>query len=75
VQTGEVRFAAELTEAHALAEELKDFRRYLTAAGRATYQARVGKHDDLVLAVAIALWWTLERRKHRIRVYAAKGLC
>jgi hypothetical protein len=74
LHTGELRFAAELTEAHALAEELKNFRRYLTAAGRATYQARTGKHDDLVLAVAIALWWALERRKHRIRVYAVKGL-
>src|SRR5262249_40008050 len=47
-----------------IAEELKDFRRHLTAAGRATYQARTGKHDDLVLAVAIALWWAVERRRH-----------
>jgi hypothetical protein len=36
LHTGELRFAAELTEAHALAEELKNFRRHLTAAGRAT---------------------------------------
>jgi hypothetical protein len=39
---GEGRFAAELGEAHALHEELKDFRRHLTTAGRATYQARTG---------------------------------
>jgi hypothetical protein len=26
-------------------------------AGRATYNARTGARDDLVLAVAIALWW------------------
>ena len=42
LHSGELRFAAELAEAHALAEELKDFRRHLTAAGRATYQARTG---------------------------------
>jgi hypothetical protein len=38
-------------------EELKDFQRKVSDAGRATYNARVGAHDDLVLAVAIALWF------------------
>jgi hypothetical protein len=56
LHTGELRFAAELTESGAMADELKDFRRKVNAAGRATWEARVGKHDDLVLAVAIALW-------------------
>lgn len=56
LHTGELRFAAELTEAGALAEELKDFRRKVSTAGRYQYEARVGRHDDLVLAVAIALW-------------------
>ena len=62
LHSGELRFAAELGEAHTLAEEMKDFRRHVGAAGRATYQARTGRHDDLVLAVAIALWWATERR-------------
>ena len=74
LHSGELRFAAELGEAHALAEELKDFRRHVGAAGRATYQARVGRHDDLVLAVAIALWWATERRKHRVIVGPVLGL-
>lgn len=56
LHAGELRFAAELSDSAALAEELKDFRRHVTAAGRATYAARTGRHDDLVLAVAIALW-------------------
>ena len=63
LHSGELRFAAELTEAPALAEEFKDFRRHLTAAGHATYQARTGKHDDLVLAVSLCVWWATERRK------------
>lgn len=75
LHSGELRFAAELTEAHALAEELKDFRRHLTSAGRATYQARTGKPDDLVLAVAIALWWSVERRRHQIYSGPLRGLC
>jgi O-methyltransferase len=74
LHSGELRFAADLGEAHALAEELKDFRRHVGAAGRATYQARIGKHDDLVLAVAIALWWATERRKYRTLVNPLKGL-
>jgi hypothetical protein len=54
---GVLRFAANLHEASALAEELKDFRRKVSDAGRATYAARVGRHDDLVLSLAIAAWW------------------
>jgi hypothetical protein len=56
LHTGELRFAAELTEAGAMKEELKDFRRHVSASGRFQYEARATKHDDLVLAVAIALW-------------------
>lgn len=54
---GQLRFAVNLTDAGALAEELKDFRRKVSDAGRATYNARTGKHDDLILSIAIALWW------------------
>ena len=56
LHTGQLRFAAELQEARPMAEELKDFRRRVSAAGRFTFEARVGQHDDLVLAVAIGLW-------------------
>jgi hypothetical protein len=59
LHTGTLRFAATLTEAPALKDELLDFRRKLSDAGRATYAARTGKHDDLVLAVAIACWWAM----------------
>jgi hypothetical protein len=54
---GELRFAAALSESGAMRGELLDFRRSLSAASRATYAARTGKHDDLVLAVAIGCWW------------------
>jgi hypothetical protein len=36
LHTGELRFAAALTEAGAMRDELLDFRRHLGAAGRAT---------------------------------------
>lgn len=63
LHTGELRFAASLTEAGAMQEELKDFRRKVSAAGRYSFEARVGKHDDLVLAVAIGLWAVVGRPK------------
>jgi hypothetical protein len=56
LHTGELKFAQELTEAGTMAEELKDFRRKVSASGRFQYEARATKHDDLVLAVSIALW-------------------
>lgn len=57
LHTGELRIAAAIRDAPALQEELKDFQRKVSDAGRATYNARTGAHDDLVLAVAIALWF------------------
>ena len=55
--------SAPVHEAGAMAEELKDFRRKVSAAGRYQYEARVGRHDDLVLAVAIGLWAIVGRPK------------
>jgi len=64
LNTGELRIAKRLTDAGALAEEMRDFRRIVTNAGHATYGARVGKHDDLVLSLALATWWAAESRRH-----------
>jgi hypothetical protein len=61
IATAELRIAKALTEAGALADELKDFRRHTSDAGRNTYSARSGAHDDLVLAVSLCTWWTTRR--------------
>jgi hypothetical protein len=61
LHSGELGFAPELHEAGAMEGELADFRRKVSSAGRYTFEARVGKHDDLVLAVAIALWCCVGR--------------
>ena len=63
LHTGELKIAPDLHEAAALKEELRDFRRHVSAAGRYSYDARTGKHDDLVLAVALALWSFVGRPK------------
>jgi hypothetical protein len=45
-----------LADAPALKAELQDFKAEVTDSGYWKFGARSGKHDDLVLAVAIALW-------------------
>jgi len=47
--------AKELHEAGRMEGELQDFKRQGFGCGRYTYEARIGKHDDMVLAVAIGL--------------------
>ncbi len=66
----ELEITKHLAEADGLRDELRDFRRYVTESGRATFAARVGQHDDLVLAVALAAWWLRERPQpgRRLRV-------
>jgi hypothetical protein len=56
LHTGLLNFAGELFNSP-LGEELRNFRRDVSAAGRATYQARTGHNDDTVLAVSLANWW------------------
>jgi hypothetical protein len=53
---GRLKIHSELDEAATLVQELQDFRMEFTAAGHLTFNARSGKHDDLVLALAIAVW-------------------
>jgi hypothetical protein len=59
--TGELRFADDLAERDAIKDELVNFQRHITAAGRATFEARASKHDDIVISVALALWWCMEK--------------
>jgi hypothetical protein len=49
--------APTLKEAEVLKAELGDFWRRTTASGHTQFEAREGRHDDLVLASTIALWY------------------
>src|SRR6266404_5178551 len=61
MHTGELKIADTITDGAALRDELRDFQRKVSEAGRMTFNARNGAHDDLVLAVAIALWIATNR--------------
>jgi hypothetical protein len=53
---GRLHIQKDLTEAAELVRELQDFRVKYTEGGHLTFNAREGKHDDLVRALAIAVW-------------------
>jgi hypothetical protein len=74
LHSGELRFAAELQDAPILKDELRDFRRKLSDTGRASYAARAGAHDDLVLAVAIAVWAVQRPSQGEFSVGHVRGL-
>jgi hypothetical protein len=61
MHTRELRVAAALSEAAAFRDELRDFQRHVTASGNSTWSAREGKHDDIVLATALGVWFHTAR--------------
>jgi hypothetical protein len=58
LQGGRLKVARELTLAEVLVKELLNFKVKVTASANETYEAwREGDHDDLVLALAVAVWF------------------
>jgi hypothetical protein len=53
---GRLRIHREIPDAPALVRELQDYRVEFTDSGKLTFNARSGRHDDLVLALAIAVF-------------------
>jgi hypothetical protein len=53
---GRLKIHRDLAEAAELVREFQDFRVEFAAGGAITFNARSGRHDDLVLALAIAAW-------------------
>ena len=63
LNNGELVFAENLGEEEALRDELANFQRHVTATNRFSFEARSGKHDDIVLSIGFGLWWCIEKRK------------
>jgi hypothetical protein len=56
LHSGTLKIQKDLPDAPALIDEMQDFRATVSDAGYWKFGARAGKHDDLVLSLAIALW-------------------
>ncbi len=61
LQSGRLAFANDLKFAQVLRDELLSFEAHRTPSGNETYNAREGAHDDLVLSVAIAVWYGVRK--------------
>jgi len=57
LENGSLRFSHKLPASAQLLRELTVFRTAMSRNGSPTYSAPSGEHDDLVLALALALWW------------------
>jgi hypothetical protein len=66
IHSAEFKVAPALSEAGALKEELLDFERHVSDSGRATWGARTGKHDDIVLACSLACWWAVRTARPNV---------
>lgn len=72
LQAGQLKYAAGLPEVPILVRELLNFRMKITVAANDTYGTwREGQHDDLVLALGLAVWWL---RVGSVRPLAGVGL-
>lgn len=58
---GRLKIQKDLPDVQVLVAELQDFRAEVTDSGYWRFGARAGKHDDLVLALAISLWHSVGR--------------
>lgn len=56
LHSGRLAIHPEIPDAPALVREMQDFRSDYTDTGGVLFSARTGKHDDLLLALGIAVW-------------------
>lgn len=61
-QTGRLRIGRGIPEAVTLVRELKEFQAVINRSGNTIFNAREGQHDDLVLALALAVFGALRPR-------------
>jgi hypothetical protein len=64
LHSGQLKIAKSLDELQALAWELQDFRATASEAGNWRFDAGSGRHDDLVLALAIGAWWACRTKPY-----------
>jgi hypothetical protein len=72
LQTKRIKIAANLKEAKILQRELANFRVKINPGTTSeSFEARDGEHDDLVLAVAMAIWFG-EKMMHSLKIRTAE---
>jgi hypothetical protein len=62
LHAGKLKIRADLPEAETLISEIENFKVSYSQSGFMSFSAREGAHDDLVLALAIAIWAALRQK-------------
>lgn len=76
LNNGELIFAEGLSDSEQIRDEMANFQQHLTATNRFSFEARSGKHDDIVCSLGFGVWWAIEKRKrNRFYVGPVRGLC
>lgn len=57
LEAGQVTFPENAKYADAMIDELESFDRHITDSGAETFAAKVGKHDDLIVAASLCTWF------------------
>lgn len=63
LEGGRLRVARGITDAAALLRELQAFSVSISGRGHARFEGKA-EHDDLVIAVALAIWWRSQADRH-----------
>jgi hypothetical protein len=69
LNSNELHFAKDLIEGEVLEDEFGAFHSHVSTAGKNIYEARSGRHDDIIFCIACSLWWALESRVNKRRIY------
>ena len=70
---GILRISDKLKHAKTLEQEFKNFQLKYTEKGNATFSAREGLHDDLVLSLAIAVWYSRRNEGRTVTAHETMG--
>lgn len=65
LETGRLQFSRRVPHTDVLLQEMRDFRVKVSDSGHARFEHREGKHDDLVLATALAAWYAERGARQR----------
>jgi len=74
LHSGRLKVNEDLKDGPILKSELQDFQVSITPSGNATFSARVGAHDDLVLALAISLWRAVNAHGEKVQRVPLTGI-
>lgn len=73
IQSKKIKIAHNLFEKEAFIKEMISFNATISSSGKGSFSAESGKHDDIVLSLAMAVWYADHRLRKAKRVILLGG--